>query len=138
MPTKKWIEERKKRMQTDEKFARETRSRLNSYSKITRLRLKIETLGRYSKTDIPECGCCGEEEVLFLTIDHTNNDGGEHRKIMKEGGISSSGYMFYYWLKRNNFPQDLGLETLCYNCNLSKGVYGTCPHIKLPELLKEI
>ena len=25
------------------------------------------------------CSCCGETEPAFLTIDHVNNDGAEHR-----------------------------------------------------------
>lgn len=63
------------------------------------------------------CVCCGEKELQFLTIDHINNDGDQHRKY---------GGHFYIWLVRRNFPE--GFQVLCYNCNCSKGFYGRCPH----------
>ena len=27
-----------------------------------------------------KCNCCGEKNIKFLTIDHINNDGAEHKK----------------------------------------------------------
>jgi adenylate kinase family enzyme len=68
------------------------------------------------------CICCDESEIKFLTIDHIENNGSEHRKSEKVG----SGGSFYAWLKRNNFPS--GFQVLCWNCNSAKGMYGTCPH----------
>lgn len=65
------------------------------------------------------CACCEEAEPLFLTIDHVNNDGAEHRE--KIGGSGS----LYLWLIRNNFPE--GFQTLCRNCNWAKQ-FGVCPH----------
>lgn len=72
--------------------------------------------------DPPKCLCCGETEYRFLTIEHKKNNGGIHRKEMKQK---------YYWgiyeyLKRNNYPE--GFSVLCYNCNSAKGHYGVCPH----------
>lgn len=66
-----------------------------------------------------KCVCCGEKERGFLTIDHINNDGSVHRKITKN---------LYYWLVSHNFPE--GFQVLCFNCNLGKGIYGKCPHVK--------
>lgn len=66
------------------------------------------------------CECCSEAEELFLTIDHINNDGAEHRR--KEAGND-----LYGWLVKHNFPE--GFRTLCHNCNT--GRYrngGVCPH----------
>lgn len=57
----------------------------------------------------------------FLTIDHIDGNGAEHRRTLKRGGIT-----FYRWLINNGFPS--GFQTLCYNCNCAKGQYGTCPH----------
>jgi len=69
-----------------------------------------------------KCICCGEAIREFLSIDHIN--GGRGKK--KEPNLS--GWMFYYWLKRNNYPK--GFQVMCYNCNLAKGFYGKCPHKK--------
>lgn len=69
-----------------------------------------------------KCVCCGENNEEFLTFDHKNNDGAEHRKKTK----TWSGGHFVYWLIRNNYPDFI--EILCYNCNCSKGFRGYCPH----------
>lgn len=68
------------------------------------------------------CQCCGETEPKFLTIDHVNNDGGEHRK---EIGKSNSALLT--WLKGNGYPS--GFQVLCFNCNIGKSLNnGICPH----------
>lgn len=69
------------------------------------------------------CICCGEIELVFLTIDHIHNDGAEHkRKIGK-----SSGWSMYGWIVANNFPTFL--QILCANCNTGKHRNkGICPH----------
>ena len=66
----------------------------------------------------PHCECCGESHWEFLTIDHINGDGAEHRKQIK-GNL-------YLWLIQNNFPD--GFRILCMNCNWSIGMRGYCPH----------
>ena len=68
----------------------------------------------------PKCACCGEKHYEFLSLDHVENDGKEHRK--KVGG----GIRVFYWVIRNSFPR--GFQVLCFNCNLSKGFCGRCPH----------
>lgn len=68
------------------------------------------------------CACCGETNQLFLTIDHIENDGAQHRKEVAPGPT------FYKWLVDNNFPKSFRL--LCFNCNT--GRYrngGDCPHL---------
>ena len=64
--------------------------------------------------------CCGETTEVFLTLDHVNNDGAEHRKKVKPSYL-------YRWLKQNNYPPGL-LQVLCYNCNNAKHLLGYCPH----------
>jgi len=73
-----------------------------------------------------KCICCGENELGFLTIDHGNNDGAAHRKkICTKGGT-----WFYSWIIKNNFPNNLGLQVLCWNCNSGRQMNGSiCPHI---------
>ena len=84
--------------------------------------LRFEILAYYSNGD-PKCACCGENTYEFLTIDHINNNGAEQRRNIKCG----SGWKFYEWLRRNNFPE--GYQVLCFNCNLGKRMNnGICPH----------
>lgn len=71
-----------------------------------------------------KCICCGESEILFLTIDHIYGGGNQHRKDIKKWGSG-----FYKWLIKENFPNDFQL--LCHNCNMGKHRNGgICPHIK--------
>lgn len=82
-------------------------------------KLKIEVFMAYGGF---KCSCCGETIDKFLTIDHINNNGNDHRRKI---GSSS----LYKWLKANNFPPEF--QVLCYNCNLGKYLNGgKCPHNK--------
>lgn len=68
-----------------------------------------------------KCACCGETKPKFLTLDHTDDDGGLMRKI------HGYGTKLYSWIIKNEFPTNLQL--MCYNCNC--GRYrngGICPH----------
>ena len=69
-----------------------------------------------------KCACCGESRICFLTIDHTDNTGAQHRR--------SGAAHIYRWLKVNNYPNS-GFQVLCYNCNCAKqfAEHGErCPH----------
>lgn len=89
------------------------------------LRLKLDALNAYSNDESPRCCCCGEDEVQFLCLDHENNDGAEHRKRV------GSGTVLYAQLKRDGWPNNLGLRVACYNCNNAwKNNNGECPHDK--------
>lgn len=67
------------------------------------------------------CKCCGETEPRFLSIDHVNGGGNEHRKQIGKG------YGIFLWLKRNGYPN--GFRILCHNCNLGRQANGgICPH----------
>ena len=76
---------------------------------------RAEVLAAYG----PRCNCCGEAEEAFLQIDHVNNDGNLHRKIVNPQEL-------YRWLCRNGFP--VGFQVLCANCNVAKFQRGICPH----------
>lgn len=80
-------------------------------------KLKFQVFEHYGG----KCSCCGESHFEFLSIDHINNNGNEHRKDIKKYGTH-----FYKWIIDNNYPNDL--QVLCFNCNLSKGFYGYCSH----------
>lgn len=81
--------------------------------------LKKEIFSHYSKGK-PKCNCCGFENITALSIDHVKGRKNvEHRK--KDGGT-----LLYYWIKRNNFPDDF--QVLCMMCNLAKHDNEKCPH----------
>ena len=81
-------------------------------------KLKLDIIYGYGG----QCTCCGEKEIIFLTIDHINGDGNQHRKQQKMKGA-----VFYRWLRKNNFPN--GFQVLCRNCNWGKYANGgLCPH----------
>ena len=70
------------------------------------------------------CKCCGEDEPMFLSIDHIDNNGAQERKA---GLYSGSGYSFYRWLRKTGFPP--GYQVLCMNCQVGKHKNGgVCPH----------
>lgn len=61
------------------------------------------------------CVCCGDNRSEFLTIEHKNRSGKEHRiKYKNQTAV-------YKDIIKQGFPKDK-FEILCYNCNLSKGV----------------
>lgn len=96
------------------KWRRENPERTKLNNNKARQKLRMMALERYGAI----CKCCDEDEQRFLTIDHINNDGAEHRKTLK--------YSIYLWLKQHNYPK--GFQILCFNCNLAKEFDGVCPH----------
>lgn len=65
------------------------------------------------------CTCCGEKELLFLTIDHINGDGLKDR--LDKGG---------WFMKLLRLERRSDLQVLCYNCNMGREVNGgVCPHV---------
>lgn len=92
--------------------------RYKSNIKLSNQKLKRYIMDTYGGC----CICCGEYDLRFLTIDHINNDGQEHRKQ----GVGCGGNI-YRWLRNNGFPK--GFQTLCYNCNIARYHNGgICPH----------
>ena len=80
------------------------------------IRLRKVVLEHYGTA----CGCCGEDRIEFLTIDHIVPVGSTPKLPERCG----SGLL--RWLKKQGFPS--GFRTLCYNCNCSLGHHGYCPH----------
>jgi hypothetical protein len=87
---------------------------------------------RYSGADPPSCRCCGCTDEWALTIGHINDDGAEHRKRIagrKDGRQRLGLTSFLRYLRRNNWPDDPPLETVCWNCQWGKRRNsGICPH----------
>lgn len=90
---------------------------------------KFSIMAMYSNFDTeelvqPKCACCGETNIEFLSIDHINQNGAEHRRTLPKNRRCGSG--FYNWLIKNGFPE--GYRVLCLNCNFALGHFGYCPH----------
>ncbi|KKM68494.1 hypothetical protein LCGC14_1460340 [marine sediment metagenome] len=101
----RWYKENK------DQVCRETRARY--------LRLKKIVVRKYGG----RCACCGVSELVFLAVDHVNNDGAKMRKEKVHG----HGVALYHWLIRRGFPKDF--QILCHNCNWAKA-HGGCPHAR--------
>lgn len=70
-----------------------------------------------------KCVCCGETDLHFLTIDHTDGIVPEsHRR----NGRRLSGTAFLYQIRKEGYPDTCRI--LCWNCNCSHAYYGFCPH----------
>lgn len=100
------------------KYYRDNRERV----KKRRRSLKLTCLSKYGEV----CQCCGEDWPVFLTIDHIDGKGADHRKSLGGGRSVVAGSTFYSWLRKNNFPP--GFQVLCFNCNFAKHINKICPH----------
>ena len=87
-------------------------------SKAKRFRDKIrnEVLSAYGGA----CVCCGENEFVFLTIDHIVPIK-RHDRLGRD-----SSYMMCLRLRKEGYPG--GYQILCFNCNHAKGTKMECPH----------
>lgn len=93
-------------------------------SKISRaryLRRRIAVLTHYCNGVTPHCACCKETVLEFLTIDHINGGGTAERAKAR-----SKKTYFIDWIIAQGMPE--GLQVLCMNCNLARGLFGACPH----------
>jgi hypothetical protein len=85
--------------------------------KLQRWLLKLEMIAAYGG----KCECCGEVRAEFLSLDHVGGGGTKDRR--DSGGTAG----ICRRLKRLGWPRD-GFRLLCFNCNLSIGFLGYCPH----------
>jgi hypothetical protein len=96
---------------------------LDEQRRQARKKVRLEALQAYGG-EIPACICCGEATLLFLSLDHINGGGRQHRQETGGGG-------FYTWLRRHDYPT--GFRVLCHNCNLGRQINGgVCPHQEGP------
>ena len=100
------------------KYRIENATILNQNNRERAQKFRLEALSWYGGV-IPKCACCGETENKFLSFDHIN--GRNNAKYKNNHGSN-----WYRNLTKNE--KDPDIQILCYNCNLSKGFYGICPH----------
>lgn len=122
-----------------DKWRRDNKDTWSAYWRNFRQKLKLQVMEHYGNGKVA-CACCGESMIEFLTLDHIDNDGAEHRRnevkgALKDGrGSRAGGWKFYHWLKKNDYPAEYRLQILCWNCNCAKGFYKVCPHVERPAL----
>lgn len=102
------------------RIAKTKRQQLAAASRLYYKKLKSDVHRAYGG----RCSCCGEDEPLFLEIDHIDSGGSKHRK---EIGFSSRS--LYNWIRKNNYPKE-NFRILCSNCNQGRNRNGgICPHV---------
>lgn len=99
----------------------EKRERIIASQKKYRQSQKDAILDHYGRF----CACCGEDEPVFLSLDHINGDGAAHRREMRK----RSGASLYALLIKEGFPA--GFQVLCFNCNFAKRTGNACPHAQI-------
>ena len=85
-----------------------------------RVELRIAAIQAYGG----KCECCGESEILFLTLEHIN---GVPKIDRMANGKRKRTVDILRRLEREGWPKT-DHTILCFNCNCSKGIYGSCPH----------
>lgn len=112
-------EKRKAQMQAWRDANKEHIAKKNSLRQRKLKELVVEAYGGF-------CVCCAENNIAFLTIDHINRDGKQHR---------SSGLNVYFDLIKRGFPKR-DYRLLCMNCNWAMRLNNVCPHaIEVKKIL---
>jgi hypothetical protein len=93
--------------------------RARDHGRRIRNRDRAELLAAYGG----KCTCprCPETNSAFLTLEHVNGDGSQHRRDV--------GSHSYADLRRRGFPQG-DYTLLCMNCNHGSRFTGICPHMQ--------
>lgn len=82
--------------------------------------LRKQAFARYGQA----CCCCGVTGRAFLTIDHI--EPAHYHARRARGETVPHGNNLLRRLRIDGWPD--GYQTLCWNCNISKAIYGACPH----------
>lgn len=97
------------------------RKKVNSFRTVYRERQVEAVLDRYGRV----CICCGEAEPMFLTLDHKDGKGNEHRRLEHS---DMYGVLARIFRKSGTWPENF--QILCYNCNSGRWRNGgQCPHV---------
>lgn len=73
------------------------------------------------------CVCCGENEPLFLALDHGPDAPSRKNNPSQKTNLTK-------WVVENGFPK--GFRILCHNCNMATRYGRTCPHQRDIQALK--
>lgn len=99
-------------------YYRKNRDRELAQAKDRHVSLKANAYQAYGGA---RCSCCGEHRLPFLSLDHMDGKGSQHRRSIGRGSN------IYAWLRDNGYPP--GFQVLCHNCNHGRYLNGgVCPH----------
>lgn len=99
------------------------RDKWHKYCRKYRDKLTLKVLTHYGG----KCYCCGETNILFLTIDHINNNGAKERRSISGINVGTNNLSVYRLIVKNNYPDTY--RVACYNCNCGRERNnGVCPH----------
>ncbi|MDX9913234.1 MAG: hypothetical protein RBS77_01490 [Candidatus Moranbacteria bacterium] len=99
----------------------EHRERSNAWDRSRNQKIKLQLVAVYGG----KCTCCGETEPQFLTLEHLNKDGQQHREAVN-GNKNRGGMKIYLDVIKRGFPSEYTI--LCMNCNFSEKDSRSCPH----------
>jgi len=101
------------------------REALRARERARHLKLKLEAIARFGG----KCACCGETKYQFLSLDHVDGDGAEHRRgYGLKSPASTRRPHFLRLLKRDGWKTKSKLQVLCMNCHIAIDLWGGCPH----------
>lgn len=114
---KKYYKENKEYVLSwNKKYKKRERVKVNKLARNYKRRLREQFLEMYGN----KCACCGETLVEFLTVEHK----------LGQIGIKKKEIAYDAYRKAiQEYRPDI-YEIRCWNCNMSKGRYGYCPHEK--------
>ena len=91
--------------------------------------LKQKVLDKYGNC----CACCNETTYWFLTVDHVNGDGAEHRRQLRPKTKGSPPRRTLYSAVLKD-PDPSRYQILCWNCNCGRQLNGgICPHKEIKD-----
>jgi hypothetical protein len=103
--------------------------------------IRFRLMSHYSGGGEPFCRGCGESMFIYLTIDHIDDDGAEHRR--REVGSSKGNRLtgMYAKIIKAGFVERL--QVLCWNCQWAKRLNGgVCPRtgvdLRVPPTPQEL
>ena len=89
------------------------------HSKNQAIEAAFKCLSYYKKGKKIECVFCKESEYEFMSLDHIDGNGSEHRRL---NGYKS-GTSTYLWAIRNNYPPIF--QVACMSCNHARSRRGS-------------
>lgn len=112
------------RKKNDSEWMSKRHARMKMYDEKRYWKIRLQMIAMYGG----KCACCGEEEFLFLTIDHIH--GNEEHKGWNTRSL-------YKNIVEQNDPSKF--QVLCWNCNSGRARNGgVCPHVQPSGTVFEI
>jgi hypothetical protein len=105
------MRDKEKHRENNARYRERNREAIKEKQRLVRREYKRKVFNHYGNF----CPC-GVSDIRALQIDHIDNNGAEERKRL--GGQKFSGWIFYQFLIKNEYPT--GYQTLCANCNMIK------------------